>query len=413
MSELIDNAAQRQQQLKQLMMKLHEGSKPEDVRNQLLKLMGEIPYEDVVKVEQDLLSQGMSQQEILQTCDIHAAALRGAVQQPPDTDVPDGHPVHTFLMENDAVKHEIGLIQTLIQDVEALDSSADAAPLLLNIQGHCHALMDIDKHYQRKENLLFPFLEKHGITGPSTVMWQKDDNVRDLLKQAIVQLNSTNSVTADEAVNLITAFVQPAVIAIEDMMNREEQILFPMGLEKLNDAEWYQIATQSLEYGFCLYDPSDSWRPDSIEEPAETENVSDGIRLPSGKLTPQELNAILNTIPFDLTFVDKDDTVRYFTQGKERIFARSRAILGRKVQLCHPPASAHIVEQILKDFKSGKQDHAPFWINMHGKFIHIEYFALRDTRGEYLGTLEVSQDLTRKRQLEGEQRILNYGDAQE
>jgi DUF438 domain-containing protein len=129
-------------------------------------------------------------------------------------------------------------------------------------------------------------------------------------------------------------------------------------------------------------------------------------------MTATELTAILNTIPFDLTFVDKEDRVRYFTQGRERIFTRSRAILGRKVQLCHPPSSVHVVEQILSDFKAGRQSHAPFWIQMKGKFIHIEYFALRDKDGEYLGTLEVSQELTEKRGLKGEQRLLQYAEEQ-
>lgn len=109
-----------------------------------------------------------------------------------------------------------------------------------------------------------------------------------------------------------------------------------------------------------------------------------------------------------MTFVDKDDKVRYFTQGKERIFARNRAILGRKVQHCHPPSSVDIVVQILADFKSGRQDQCAFWINLKDRFIHIEYFALRDNDGDYLGTLEVSQDLTEKRKLEGERRLLNY-----
>jgi hypothetical protein len=120
----------------------------------------------------------------------------------------------------------------------------------------------------------------------------------------------------------------------------------------------------------------------------------------------------LNTIPFDMTFVDKDDNVRFFTQGKERIFSRSRAILGRKVQYCHPPSSVHIVEKILDDFRSGKRDLARFWITLRGKFIVIEYYALRGEHGEYLGTLEVSQDLTEKRALEGERRLLKYDEKE-
>jgi DUF438 domain-containing protein len=127
-------------------------------------------------------------------------------------------------------------------------------------------------------------------------------------------------------------------------------------------------------------------------------------------LTPTELRTILNTIPFDLTFVGADDTVRYFTQGRERIFARNRAIIGRKVQMCHPPGSVHIVQQILDDFKSGKASRAPFWITLNGRFLHIEYYAVRDEQGTYLGTLEVSQDLTEKRALTGEQRLLSYAE---
>jgi len=106
--------------------------------------------------------------------------------------------------------------------------------------------------------------------------------------------------------------------------------------------------------------------------------------------------------------VDKDDRVRFFTQGAERIFVRSRAVLGRKVQLCHPPKSVHIVQQILDDFRAGRESRAPFWLSFKGRFIHIDYVALRDESGEYLGTLEISQDLTEKRQLEGEQRLLQY-----
>jgi DUF438 domain-containing protein len=144
-----------------------------------------------------------------------------------------------------------------------------------------------------------------------------------------------------------------------------------------------------------------------IEEHPE-EVAEERIPFATGSLSPAELEVILNTIPFDLTFVGADDRVKYFTQGRERIFERNRAIIGRQVQMCHPPTSVHIVQQILDDFKSGKQDRAPFWITLNGKFIHIEYFAVRDQNGKYLGTLEVSQDLTEKRALTGQQRLLSY-----
>jgi uncharacterized protein len=179
-------------------------------------------------------------------------------------------------------------------------------------------------------------------------------------------------------------------------------------MDKLTEIEWYEIYNQTLEIGFCLYDPQFEWKPENPGTLKEIEKDEDLIRLPSGSFTKTQLQAILNALPVDMTFVDNHEKVKYYSQGKERIFHRSRAILNRDVKLCHPPSSVHVVEQILDDFRSGRQDHAPFWIQMKGRFIHIEYFALRDEQGNYLGTLEVSQDLTERRTLEGEQRILSY-----
>jgi DUF438 domain-containing protein len=192
------------------------------------------------------------------------------------------------------------------------------------------------------------------------------------------------------------------------MIMKEEEILLPMTMDKLTDADWYEIYKQTNEIGYCLYDPKVEWKPEGIALAENRSTDSGTIQLPSGKFTIEELQAVLNSLPVDLTFVDRNDKVKYFTQGRERIFDRNRAILGRDVRMCHPPSSVHVVEQILQDFKDGKEERCPFWINMGGKFIHIEYFALRNEKGEYLGTLEASQDLTEKRKLDGEQRILSY-----
>jgi len=159
------------------------------------------------------------------------------------------------------------------------------------------------------------------------------------------------------------------------------------------------------------------WKPQGIREDGpEMAGVLSGsqtVQLPSGSFTAGEIMAILNTVPVDMTFVDRNDKVKYFTQGIERIFTRSRSIINLDVRLCHPPGSVHIIEKILEDFKSGRTSRAPFWIQRQGRFIHIEYFALRDENGQYLGTLEVSQDLTNARTLEGEKRILSYTDKKE
>ena len=182
-----------------------------------------------------------------------------------------------------------------------------------------------------------------------------------------------------------------------------------MALDSLSDEEWFQVYNQSDEIGFCLIAPSVEWKPENLSKDFVFEILDHSkIKLPTGIFNLNELNTVFNTMPFDLTFVDKDDNVKFFSHGSDRIFQRSNAILGRKVQYCHPPSSVHIVEKILNDFKSGAQNKASFWINFQGKFVSISYYALKDEENNYMGTLEVTQDLTELRKLEGERRILEY-----
>jgi DUF438 domain-containing protein len=410
MSELINNVKKRKDLLKHMILQLHKGEAPEAVRGQLMQLMGEVPYGDVVEVEQELIAEGLPEDEILKLCDMHTAALKGSIDRKGEKAVPDGHPVHTFKQENRALEWEISSLAKLYEQVASLKEKEDVSDALANIRTHFNALTDIEKHYMRKENLLFPFLEKHDVTGPPKVMWGKHDETRELIKAGLEALEHSSDVAAEEAVTLINLVLRPVSDSIEEMIYKEENILFPICLDTLTTGEWYSIYKQSVEIGFCLYDPESSWQPEGITAGDDKFDDTGRVQLPSGSMTVEELTAVLNTIPFDLTFVDKDDTVRFFTQGKERIFARNRAILGRKVQLCHPPSSVHIVQKILDDFRSGAQSHASFWITLKDRFISIEYIALRGENDEYIGTLEVSQDLTEKRKLEGEQRLLNYAE---
>jgi len=410
MSELINNARKRKDLLKHMIRQLHEGEAPEAVKTQLMRLMGEVPYGDVVEVEQELIAEGLPEDEILKLCDMHTAVLKGNIDLEGSKEVPAGHPVHTFREENRALEWEMSSLDKLFKELEAAPEDEDAGKIFGEIRIHVNALADVEKHYQRKENLLFPYLEKHGITGPPKVMWGKHDETRELLKSAVTSFENAGQLTAGEAKSVVDLVIRPARESIEEMIYKEENILFPMCLDELEDREWYNIYRQSIEIGFCLFDPTEEWRPEGIDADNLPESGTGRVQLSSGSFSVEELTAILNTIPFDLTFVDRDDTVRYFTRGRERIFARNRAILGRKVQLCHPPSSVHIVQKILDDFHSGRQDHAAFWIEMKGKFISIEYFALKGRNDEYLGTLEVSQDLTEKRKLEGEQRLLKYSE---
>mgnify|MGYP000907529387 CR=1 FL=1 len=409
MSELINNSQSRKEKLKSLILKLHNGETQESVRNELLLSLSRIPYGEVVEVEQELIAEGLPEEEILDLCDAHSSVLEGRVDLSALKPVPDGHPVDVFRKENEEIRNVTNAIFALISDI--LHSSSESVrEQVIKLRGLYNNLYDVDKHYQRKEYLLFPYLEKLEITGPPKVMWGKHDEIRELIKGSIEVLQ-VDSLTREELEAAAEMVLKPAARGAQEMITKEEEILFPMALDTLNESDWYEISRQSIEIGFCLYDPPVDWRPEWVAEQSINESQKSGshIQLPSGSFSAEELLAILNTLPVDMTFVDKDDKVKYFSQGAERIFQRNRAILNRDVRHCHPPASAHIVDKIIEDFKTGRENRAPFWINMGGKkMIHIEYFALRNEKGEYLGTLEVSQNVQPYRDLEDEQRILSY-----
>ena len=408
MSELINNSTERKKRLKELILKLHTGESQEIVRQQLLESLSQIPYGEVVEVEQELISEGLPAEEVLKLCDAHSAVLEGNIDLSSSKKIPEGHPVDVMINENSELKKVALEIDIILNEI-SVDDEINIEKSILKLRGLFNSLFDVDKLYRRKEYLLFPFLENQGITGPPKVMWGKHDETRDLIKGSI-ELLQTPSISREELIASSEIILFPAIKGVVDMTKKEEEILFPMALDKLSESEWYEISKQSLQIGFCLYDPQKDWKPEWVKEETvnELNKTGQNIQLPSGSFTVEELLAIMNTLPVDMTFVDRDDKVKYFSQGKERIFQRNRAILNRDVRHCHPPASAHIVDKIIEDFKSGKEDQAPFWINTGGKMIHIAYFALRNEKGEYLGTLEVSHDISGYRKLEGDQRILSY-----
>jgi uncharacterized protein len=408
MSELIDNSRERKAKLKRLILKLHAGEPEEMVREELLETLGSIPYGEVVEVEQELISEGLPESEVLKLCDAHSAVLKGQVDLSGSGKIPDGHPVDIMIKENAELRNVTSRAADLLKEI-AGSPGGDTEGYAMKLLGLFNQLYDVDKHYMRKEYLLFPYLENQGITGPPKVMWGKHDEIRELIKGSI-EILRTGNISRDELIASAELILEPALKGVNDMTVKEEEILFPMSLDKLADTDWLEINRQSLDIGYCLYDPPRTWRPEGAHEESleEMQGAGPGIHLPSGGFSVAELMAILNSLPIDMTFVDRNDKVRYFSQGEERIFQRNRAILNRDVRHCHPPASSHIVDKIIEDFKSGRESRAPFWIQMGGKFIHIEYFALRGEKGEYLGTLEVSQEVNRYRKLDGEQRILSY-----
>jgi DUF438 domain-containing protein len=253
---------------------------------------------------------------------------------------------------------------------------------------------------------MFPYLEKYGITAPPKVMWGVDDEIRAGIKETRKLLIDYKG-NKEEAAAKLEETINKAI----EMVFKEENILFPMALDTLIEDEWIRIMNESDEIGYCLTEPAGKWKPARInvipknEEKLGDEDSNGYIKFETGILSAKEINGMFNNMPFDVTFIDKDDIVKYFTLGKDRIFARTKAVIGRTVQNCHPPASVHVVEKILEDFKSGRKDNEDFWIKMGNLYIYIRYFAVRDENGVYLGTMEVTQNIQPIKDLEGEKRL--------
>ncbi len=406
-SEFINNREYRQKVLKELIMELHNGKSVDEIKPRFQELIKDISSNEIAQMEQSLIMEGMPPEEIQRLCDVHAAVFKGSIEdihKPQKQEEMPGHPVHTFRLENKAVEK---LIQERIkphaESFEAEDSNENAAVLLKDVK----ELREVDKHYLRKENLLFPFLEKYGITAPPKVMWGVDDEIRASVKEAerLLENYNGNKQTVLDKLN-------EAVNKVSEMIYKEENILFPMALDTISEDEWVKIEEGSEEFGYSLIKPPVKWKPVrvDVEDKAkdEGEKPSDSneyVRFDAGIMTPEEINAMLNTLPLDITFVDKTGAVKYFTQGKERIFARPKAIIGRMVQNCHPPSSVHVVEKVVDDLRSGKKDHEDFWIRMGEKYVLIRYYAVRNSDGEYLGTMEVTQDIRPIQEITGEKRL--------
>jgi DUF438 domain-containing protein len=407
-SEIIDNRANRIRTLKNIIKHLHAGESPDAVRAQLAEIVQATDYSEIVAMEQELMAEGMPVEEIQCMCDLHSQVTRDVLVQIPPRSVPPGHPVDTFRRENAELRRVIANFRFTFAELDSLAGDAPAEGVVFRLRHLYNELTDVEKHYQRKEHTLFPALEKHGITGPSKVMWGKHDEIRGLLRdfgQAVLQTQAT----AGEWKLIAQTLGQTLLNAVEEMIYKEENILFPMALDTLTEEDWGEIWASSPRYGWCLVAPQEGYTPPpSVMKQGLKLNAAEAVELPTGTLSLEQLLGIFRTLPVDLTFVDADDRVAFFSEGPDRIFSRSRAILGRQVQHCHPPRSVHIVDQILDDFRSGRQNVAEFWIEFHGKFVHIRYFAVRGAGGQYLGTLEVTQDITRIRRLEGERRLLEY-----
>lgn len=303
--------------------------------------------------------------------------------------LPFGHTIDAYRRENKKMK------ELLIEGDKLAGKTFILNPWLELIE----KLLQYKVHFSRKQNQLYSALEREGFDRPTTTMWVYDDYIRDEINDAWQMLNE-NDVDVDAFINLY----KEIAVDLRDLMEKEEMILYPTSLKLISEEKMEQLKSGDREIGFFLIDMP-KLKPDDSSK-GEKEKVFD---VAEGKLTLEQINLIYQHLPIDISFIDENDIVKFYTDTKDRVFPRSKGVIGREVRNCHPPKSLHLVEEVIDKFRNGEQDKAEFWINKPGKFIYITFVAIRDGEGKFRGVMEIMQDCTHIRALEGEKRLLAWG----
>ena len=421
MSEHLGVDRERAARLKAIIDRLGEGVKPSEVKKEFHELIKGADAVEVAALEQSLIEGGMPVQEVQRLCEVHADVFKDGLERGEKSHSLPGHPIHSYLAENLAARKLLWPLRVagFFGDDVAVGRAASA-------------LKPIIVHYERKENQLFPFLEQVGFTGPSKVMWGKHDEIRDRFRSIETAVSKGDSKAARKEARALAR-------QLTSMMFMEEKILFPNAIKRLGERDWVKIRQGDDAIGYAWVKPGAVWdaslawaqAKDSVK-PAPVTTLAAGssaavqtigpvgsqeagaadsdsmVRLNEGALPTKVLDLMLRKLPLDISFVDANDRVLYYSDSPHRVFPRSPAIIGREVKNCHPPKSVAVVERILEAFKKKEKDSAEFWINMGGRFILISYKAIYDDDGSYLGTMESSWDATDIRALQGERRLLDW-----
>ncbi|MEE9360988.1 MAG: PAS domain-containing protein [Cellulophaga sp.] len=313
--------------------------------------------------------------------------------------LPKGHPIKVYYEES-----------LLIQDLLLELSTVNIAEEFQKYFNIYNQLSTIEKRFVRKENQLFPYLEKHGWNGPSQGMWSFHDNLREQIRL----LNTHNAAFNTEKIKENLPFL---IEGIKRLLTIEDMRLFPTAIELLSEEDWKEFYIGDEEIGWMLLEKPAPYpeKETTYIHPSEdftqrdlSFSLEDTFHYDEGYMTPKQVNLLLRFLPIDITYVDENDKVIFYNRGDERVFPRSKGIIGREVRFCHPPKSVDMVLRIVKEFKEGTKDVAEFWFNYKESVIHVRYFAIRDNDKKYRGVIEMSQDITDIQKLEGQKRLLDW-----
>lgn len=386
-----NNTENRAELLKKYLKRLGEGESLESVRSDFVEKFSEVDASEIMKAEQELLSEGTPLTEVQKLCDIHAALFHGATIEEKianaekavsgSVDYSDkhtkalrlekiiGHPLYTFTKEN----------ETLTELLNKYNETKDINVLAV--------IRDVSIHYAKKGDLIYPQLNvRHGISGPSDVMWTVDDEIRDEFASLMKEDNHNEKWNQR---------LEAVLKRIEDMIYKEQNILFPNCAVNFTEDEWIGIYHDSKDYAVCFGVENEIWdkaENKSTKAANKSEYSKEEIVMPGGHMTIEQLTALLNTIPLEISFIDDNNINRFFNEGP-KVFKRPGMAIDREVFSCHPPKIEPMVRAIIEDFRNNKRDSVQVWTEKGGRSMLVTYMAVRDKEENYIGTVELVQDM--------------------
>ena len=352
----------------------------------------------------------MKKEEMRKLCDVHLAIFKEQLEKQKPNLAPS-QPISILMEEHKIMLQLAEQLTSVASKVLKVSDMRYVTEEIHTIEHLAEDFTDSEKHYLREENVLFPVIEKHGITEPPAIIWMEHDQIREQKKKLHKLIADLSETGFQDFKEQLWETAKSLSNLLSSHFYKENNILFPAAMSVVTEAEWIDVRREFDEIGYCCFTPPEMTKTVASETLAAQAPVSEGVlNFETGTFTKEQLEALLNTLPVDITFVDANDTVRYFNKPEKRFFVRTKAVIGRKVSMCHPQKSLHIVSRIVESFKTGKKNIAEFWITLNGRFLLIRFFAVRDSSGKYLGAMEVVQDLTDLKKLEGERRLLDWTD---